>query len=93
MRTLTRFHALVFLAICTLAYIGWVLPSLQIQNRVQKVLSRSQRRIVVFGDSWSDTGEYRVQIPSNNPQHNVSRPLWTEALCEEVRPRSPSHRA
>lgn len=84
MRTLTRFHALVFFAICTLAYMGWVLPSLQIQNRVQKAFSRSQRRIVVFGDSWSDTGDYRVQIPAKNPQHNISRPLWTEALCKEL---------
>ncbi|KAL1635645.1 hypothetical protein SLS56_001698 [Neofusicoccum ribis] len=80
MRTVTRFHVLVFCAVCTVVYIGWVLPSLQVPSRVQKAFSGSKRRIVVFGDSWSDTGDYRVQIPAKNPQHNISRPLWTEAL-------------
>ncbi|KAB2579794.1 putative lipase gdsl protein [Lasiodiplodia theobromae] len=84
MRTVTRFHVLVFFAVCTIAYIGWVLPSLQVQSRVQKAISGSQRRIVVFGDSWSDVGTYHIDIPAKNPQHNISRPLWTEALCKEL---------
>lgn len=91
MRTVTRFHVLVFCAVCTVVYIGWVLPSLQVPGRVQKAFSGSKRRIVVFGDSWSDTGDYRVQIPAKNPQHNISRPLWTEALCKEVRRAAVSH--
>ncbi|OJD35943.1 lipase gdsl protein [Diplodia corticola] len=84
MRTITRFHVLVFCAVCTVVYIGWVLPSLQVQSRVQKAFSGSQRRLVVFGDSWSDVGTYHVDIPALNPQHNVSRPLWTQALCKEL---------
>ena len=84
MRTFTRFHVLVFSAVCSIVYVGWVLPSLQVRGRVQKAFAGSQRRIVVFGDSWSDTGEYRIDIPPESPQATLSRPLWTEALCKEV---------
>lgn len=91
MRTITRFHVLVFFAICTVVYIGWVVPSLQVRSRVQKVFTGSKRHIVVFGDSWSDTGNYRVAVPASDPQHNISRPLWTEALCKEVCLSAASH--
>lgn len=44
-------------------------------------------RVVVFGDDWSDTGNYRVSPPSRasvaarDPDRGS---LWTETLCKEA---------
>ncbi|KAF2141236.1 uncharacterized protein K452DRAFT_36964 [Aplosporella prunicola CBS 121167] len=85
MRTLSRFHALAGLAVCCMLYVGWIVPSLHVRTRVAKALDGTKRRVVVFGDSWSDTGEYRVAVPATGRgQQNASRPLWTEALCSEL---------
>ena len=44
-------------------------------------------RLVVFGDSWSDNGEYLVEDPlfhSYRPNHVEQGPSWPEWVCKTV---------
>ncbi|KAF2190720.1 hypothetical protein K469DRAFT_736478 [Zopfia rhizophila CBS 207.26] len=87
MRFLTRLHALVGVAIIAILYFSWVLPSLHIKAQIQKVWRGSSYRLVVFGDDWSDVGEYRVSPPPRTSiQHRDPDrgELWTEVLCREL---------
>jgi hypothetical protein len=64
------------------------------QERMHKVwtpskekLSLGTHRLVVFGDDWSDNGEYRVSPPPKSTTRNRDPDrgtIWTEALCKEV---------
>jgi len=50
-------------------------------------------RIVVFGDDWSDNGNYRVSPPDRSSvvaRDSDRGEVWTETLCKEVskRPRA-----
>ncbi|KAF2268180.1 hypothetical protein CC78DRAFT_488842 [Lojkania enalia] len=87
MRFIARLHVLAAAAIVTIFFISWWRPSLNIQGRILKAWRRSSRRLVVFGDGWSDTGDYCVSPPPKSTvQHKDPDRggLWTEALCEKL---------
>ncbi|OCL06147.1 hypothetical protein AOQ84DRAFT_399180 [Glonium stellatum] len=87
MRFLTRVHVLSALGICSILYFGWILPSLHITTRINKVWSGSSHQLVVFGDDWSDIGEYRISPPdeASAPIRDADQGgLWTEVLCKEL---------
>ncbi|KAF2116912.1 hypothetical protein BDV96DRAFT_598743 [Lophiotrema nucula] len=87
MRFLTRLHALAAVTVISILYFSLVRPSLHIQTRIQKVWQGSPRRLVVFGDDWSDTCTYRVSPPPKSTIRHRDPDqgeLWTEALCEEL---------
>lgn len=87
MRFFTRLHACVAFAVILILYSAWTGPSSRIQASIQKAWKGGSHRVVVFGDDWSDVGQYRVAPP---PQSTVrdrdpdQGKLWTETLCEEV---------
>jgi hypothetical protein len=84
---LTRVYLVAALVICTLLYFAWIYPTLHVQSRINKALTGSSRRIIVFGDSFSDTGSYAIPAPPNElrPARNPAEGRrWTEVLCEEV---------
>jgi hypothetical protein len=87
MRFLTRVHVCVAMTTVFILYFSWIQPSLHIQARIQKAWQGSSHRIVVFGDDWSDVGEYRVAPPPESTVRDRDPDrgkLWGEALCEEV---------
>ena len=63
MRFLTRVRILSVLGISSILYFGWILHSLHITTRINKAWTGSSHQLVVFGDSWSDIGEYRISPP------------------------------
>lgn len=90
MRLFTKFYALCALALCSIVYSAWFLASQKYYRRVilphsvpegspqddveGDVAPPVDRRLVVFGDSWSDTNA----APSKGL-------VWTDHLCLEVR--------
>ncbi|KAF2089626.1 hypothetical protein K490DRAFT_21256, partial [Saccharata proteae CBS 121410] len=87
MRFLSRCSAVVAIAVTLILYIGWVAPSTRQYTQIQKAWQGSVRRLVVFGDSWSDTGRYILNGPPPGFEpirHPLSGPVWTEALCGEL---------
>lgn len=87
MRFLTRIHNTVAAVIIVVLYFSWMQPSLHIRTRIEKVWKGSSRRVVVFGDDWSDTGEYRMAAPPKSTirdRDSDRGKVWTEALCKEV---------
>lgn len=49
--------------------------------------SDSPRRLIVFGDSWSDNGLYPIDPPSRDqvPTRDIAQgKVWTEWLCSAV---------
>lgn len=87
MRFLSRCSVIIALAVTLILYLGWVIPSTRQYTQWQKSWSGSVRRIVTFGDSWSDTGRYILNGPPPGYEpirHPAGGPVWPEALCQEV---------
>ncbi|KAH7116737.1 hypothetical protein B0J11DRAFT_99673 [Dendryphion nanum] len=88
MRTLTRLHTCIAATIIVILYLTWFRPSLQLQENIQKVWRGNSLRVVVFGDDWSDVGEYRVSPPPSSLARDRDPDrgeMWTEALCKKLK--------
>lgn len=60
---------------------------MHIKTRVQKAWKGSVHQLVVFGDDWSDIGEYRISPPESSSiptKDSDQGELWTEVLCNEL---------
>lgn len=87
LRRKPRVHLLIALVVSTCLYFSWVYPSLHVPIRIYKAWHGSQRRIVVFGDSFSDTGTYAIDAPDDDlaPIRDPDEgKRWTEVLCDEI---------
>ncbi|KAF2137177.1 uncharacterized protein K452DRAFT_302209 [Aplosporella prunicola CBS 121167] len=87
MRFLSRCSVIIALAVTIILYLGWVIPSTRQYTQWQKSWAGGVRRIVTFGDSWSDTGRYILNGPPPGYEpirHPLSGPVWPEALCAEI---------
>jgi hypothetical protein len=72
--------------VSVLTYSAWIYPSLQVRTRLTKVWTGTSRKLVVFGDSFSDTGAHTGTIPkasiaTNDEPDGIK---WSEVLCKEV---------
>jgi hypothetical protein len=88
LRLLIRVQAIAAFVIGSLLYFAWIYPSLHVTSRITKAWTGSSRRIIVFGDSFSDTGSYIVPPSSEDRRRTrdaAEGQRWTEVLCEEVR--------
>lgn len=93
-KTLTAIFAI---GLCSVVYLTWFLPAYSVKNKLGRLLptfsirkeanthwDSNPRRLIVFGDSWSDNGHYPVdqplrdQIPS---REEAQGKVWTEWLC------------
>jgi hypothetical protein len=86
-RLLKKIHVVVTLGIASLLYFSWIYPTLHVKSRLVKAWAGSSRRIVVFGDSFSDTGVYLIDPPKEDQKpirDSAAGQRWTETLCEEV---------
>ena len=87
MRFFTRFSAIVGVSLCSILYLVWFLPTSSVKKELQNAWSKSPRRLIVFGDSWSDNGAYPIDsppkalLPLRDPAQGK---VWTEWLCTAV---------
>ncbi|KAK7189095.1 hypothetical protein DPSP01_010321 [Paraphaeosphaeria sporulosa] len=88
MRFITRLHVCAAAALVTILYFSWRRPSTAyLKDNLQRVWKNSPRRVVVFGDDWSDTGEYRMFPPpkgSTRDRNAAQGDIWVETLCKEL---------
>ncbi|KAF2796816.1 hypothetical protein K505DRAFT_155678 [Melanomma pulvis-pyrius CBS 109.77] len=95
MRVITRLHACFAAAIVLVLYFSYTRASSHLQDRIHHAwtpattssTSSGSHRLVVFGDDWSDNGEYRVSPPPKSTTRNRDPDrgdMWTEALCKEL---------
>ncbi|QDS73708.1 hypothetical protein FKW77_003406 [Venturia effusa] len=83
---LTKIHAITALGIASILYLSWIYPTLRIKSRLVKTWAGVPRRIVVFGDSFSDIGVYLIDPPKDEEmpiRDPAAGQRWTETLCEE----------
>ena len=74
--------------------LGRFLPSKILQTETKIQWNNSPRRLIVFGDSWSDNGQYPIDPPPR--EHLPIRDeeqgrVWTEWLCSSVGLSEPSY--
>ncbi|CAO2651063.1 Nn.00g093600.m01.CDS01 [Neocucurbitaria sp. VM-36] len=87
MRLLSRLHVCAGATILFILYFVWLQRSTYINNSIQTIWRAKTQRIVVFGDDWSDTGNYRVSPPpqSLKATRDPDRgDVWVETLCKEL---------
>ena len=63
------------------------LPSKIVQTEVKPNSNNSPRRLIVFGDSWSDNGQYPIDPPPREQipiRDEAQGRVWTEWLCSSV---------
>lgn len=86
-KLLTRSHGAVAVCICSILYLAWYLPSVNVRHELKSAWSDAPRRLIVFGDSWSDNGRYPVDSPPKKllpVKEDAQGPVWTEWLCLAV---------
>ena len=102
-RLLTRstgFTVILAIGICSIIYLTWFLPGFSVKTGLERFIptesarpeveihwDESPRRFIVFGDSWSDNGQYPIDPPPKElmPERDEARgKVWTEWLCAAV---------
>lgn len=83
-KLLSRFALFAGFSLCGILFLAWERPSLDLPPRVQNLWKQPPRRLIVFGDSWSDNGQYLIDQPTEAllPSRDEAQgPVWTEWLC------------
>ena len=99
----TGFTAILAIGICSIVYLTWFLPGFSVKTGLERFIpigsakteigieeiywDESPRRLIVFGDSWSDNGQYPIDPPPKDlmPVRDEARgKVWTEWLCAAV---------
>lgn len=87
MRSLSRLHRCAVVVVLFTISFFYHERSKGLNSTLHHTWQGTVYRIVVFGDDWSDTGNYRVSLPSQAStiaRHPEQGKLWTEILCTEV---------
>ncbi|KAL8968736.1 MAG: hypothetical protein Q9183_002321 [Haloplaca sp. 2 TL-2023] len=88
MRRLGRSPSAVLVCFCSILYLVWYLPTANVKHELQSAWSDTPRRLIVFGDSWSDNGLYPIDGPPKNlipVKDEAQGLLWTEWLCLSIK--------
>ena len=96
----TKFTSILAVGLCSILYLTWYIPSISVKTELQRLIpirpprtevggywDASPRRVIVFGDSWSDNGQYLVDPPSKDLtpiREEAQGKVWTEWLCSAV---------
>lgn len=96
----TSFATVLILSLCSILYVTRSIPGYSVKNNWERLLpvisdktqiklhwDDSPRRLIVFGDSWSDNGQYPINPPP--PEQAPARDeaqgkVWTDWLCSSV---------
>lgn len=86
-KILTRSRGAIAVCVCSILYLAWYLPSINVRHGWKSAWSAAPRRLIVFGDSWSDNGKYPIDSPQKRllpVKEEVQGLVWTEWLCLAV---------
>ena len=92
MRLFTRFTGIVGVCLCSIIYLIYYHPASSVRTELKNAWSEAPRRLIVFGDSWSDNGKYPIDPPPKHMLPNRDQAqgqVWTEWLCTAVRASRP----
>ncbi|KAI4239324.1 MAG: hypothetical protein L6R40_005539 [Gallowayella cf. fulva] len=73
--------------LCSFLYLVCYLPTASVRHELKSAWSNAPRRLIVFGDSWSDNGRYPIDVPPKKllpMKEEAQGLLWTEWLCSAV---------
>jgi len=92
--------AIIAFSLCSMFFLTWLLPGFSVKTKLGRFLptdsvateaqihwNNSSRRLIVFGDSWSDNGQYPIDPPPKDqmPSREDARgKVWTEWLCSSA---------
>ena len=96
----TSLAAFLILSLCSILFLTRSFPGHPIKNRLERLLpgisvnteiklhwNDSPRRLIVFGDSWSDNGQYPINPPPREQaptRDDAQGKIWTDWLCSSV---------
>ena len=96
----TAIAAIVAFSLFSILYLVVFFPAFSVKNSLESLLpassfepneqtqwSANPRRLIVFGDSWSDNGQYPIDPPPKDqmPKRKKAQgKVWTEWLCSAV---------
>ncbi|KAI4203303.1 MAG: hypothetical protein LQ350_002000 [Teloschistes chrysophthalmus] len=87
-RILARSPSAFAVCVCSILYLFWYLPTANVKHELKSAWSDAPRRLIVFGDSWSDNGRYPIEVPPKTlvPVKEEAQGLvWTEWLCLAIK--------
>lgn len=96
----TSLTAILVVGLCSILYLTWFLPAFSVKtgldrwipkasNRTEPQVhwDKSPRRLIVFGDSWSDNDQYPIDPPPKDQlptREEAQGKVWTEWLSSAV---------
>lgn len=96
----TSLAAVVIVSLCSILYLKRSFPTYTVKTKLERLLpgvsvnteiklhwNDSPRRLIVFGDSWSDNGQYPVNPPPREQtptRDDAQGKIWTDWLCSSV---------
>ncbi|KAL9603133.1 MAG: hypothetical protein Q9219_001336 [cf. Caloplaca sp. 3 TL-2023] len=86
-KLLTRSHGAIAVCACSILYLTYYFPTVSVRHELRSAWSNAPRRLIVFGDSWSDNSIYPADSPPKNllpVKEEAQGPVWTEWLCLAV---------
>ena len=97
---ITGLTAILVVGLCSIFYLTFFLPGFSVKSGLvrwvpkpsnktepQAHWDQSPRRLIVFGDSWSDNGLYPIDPPPEDQpptREEAQGKAWTEWLCSAV---------
>ncbi|KAF6230343.1 hypothetical protein HO133_004683 [Letharia lupina] len=96
----TSLAAVVIVSLCSILYLKRsfstytvktklerLLPGVSVNTEIKLHWNDSPRRLIVFGDSWSDNGQYPVNPPTREltpTRDDAQGKIWTDWLCSSI---------
>lgn len=96
----TSLAAVVVVSLCSILFLSRSFPAYSVKTKLERLLptisvktqlklhwNDSPRRLIVFGDSWSDNGQYPINPPPREKaptRDDAQGKVWTDWLCSSV---------
>ena len=96
----TTLAAVIVVSLCSILYLNRSFPGHSVGTKLERLFpgiavkteiklhwNNSPRRLIVFGDSWSDNGDYPIDPPLREQmpiRDDAQGKIWTDWLCSSV---------